>query len=213
MRVELDTGPVDVPALTVAAAPGHSTVRLLPAQPLPAGLYRGRLDVRGEAMDAEVEVLGKARARPYPPRLELQSRGEAEVTVDLLNTGNVDLEVDEAYAIPLESTGTLGRAIVAGIATKDGGVQRWGVAADSIAASQAGVARLAVREGAGPVRPGEARRIVAVVRLPGQLKAGMTYVGSWRLDGRTVPLRVTVPADRPVPTDRPASAARSRRKA
>jgi hypothetical protein len=202
LTLELDTGPVAVPALAVASAPGQSTVRLVPAQPLPAGHFRGRLATLGESLEAEVEVLGKARARPYPTRLELETRGESEVTVDLLNTGNVDLQVAEAYAIPLEASGTLGRAIVAGITTKERGVQRWGAAADSIAASQAGVARVAVRDGAGPIPPGQSRRVVAVVRLPDELEAGVTYVGSWRLDGRNVPLRVTVPGEQPAPRAR-----------
>lgn len=197
LHLELTTGPIAVPALAVASAPGHSTVRLVPAQPLPAGHFRGRLATLGESLEAEVEVLGKARARPYPTRLELETRGETEVTVDLLNTGNVDLQVAEAYAIPLEASGTLGRAIVAGITTKERGVQRWGAAADSIAASQAGVARVAVRDGAGPIPPGQSQRIVAVVRLPEELEAGVTYVGSWRLDGRNLPLHVTVPGEQP----------------
>lgn len=208
LRVELADGPLDVPALAVATAPGQSTVRLLSAQPLPAGRYRARLETPADAMDADVEVLGKARARPYPPRLELQARGETEVSIDLLNTGNVDLEVAAAYAIPLEVAGTLGRAIIDGIRTKERGVQRWGVAADSIADSQAGVARLAVRAGVGAVPPGESRRVVGVVRLPDTLEGGLTYVGSWRLEGRNVPMRITVPADRPqvVPADQPVPA-------
>jgi hypothetical protein len=214
VRLELADGPLDVPALAVATAPGHSTVRLLSAQPLPAGRYRARFVTPDDAMDANVEVLGKARLRPFPPRLEIEARGETEVSIDLLNTGNVDLDVAEAYAVPLEVAGTLGRAIVDGIKTKERGVQRWGVAADSIASSQAGVARLAVREGVGAVKPGESRRVVGVVRLPDKIEGGETYVGSWRLDGRNVPLRITVPADRPavVPSGQPLSAARPRKK-
>lgn len=202
LRVQLATGTLDVPAVAVPAAPGQSTVRLVPAEPLPAGHYRGRLEAPGAAFDAEVDVLGKARARPYPTRLELTARGETEVTIDVLNTGNVDLEIATAYAVPLEEAGTLGRAIVAGIATEQRGLDRWGVAAESIAASQAGVARIAVRDGAGAVPPGEARRVVAAVRLPDELAAGVTYVGSWRLDGRNVPLSVTVPGEAPTPTAR-----------
>jgi hypothetical protein len=202
VTLELESGPAQVPTLAMAAAPGYSTVRLVPAEPLPAGTFTGRLTAAAAAWDAEVEVLGQPRARAYPRRLELSTAGETEVTVDLINIGNVEAQVARSYAIPLEKQGILRRALVAGIQSEQGGVERWGAAADSIAASQAGVARLAVREGAGRLAPGQAQRVSGALTIPEDLQPGATYIGTWQLPGTSVPIRVTPPGERPRPRPR-----------
>jgi len=195
LSLEVDGETVAVPAIALAAGPGHAAVRLVPALPLPAGSYRGRLVAGGQAWDAEIEVAAEARARAYPGQLQLSGAGTLDVELDLVNVGNVPVEVRPAYAVPLEQAGVLDRAIVAGLTSQEGGVQRWGAAADAVAASQSGVARLAVRDGAGSLPPGEARRLVATLQLPDRVAAGGTHIGLWRLDGVAIAIEVAVPAE------------------
>jgi hypothetical protein len=203
VTVELAGGAVDVPAVAVAAGPGHAAVRLMPTEPLPPGRHPARLVVGKETRDAEVEVLGQERARAYPTEVHLEAAGgaEAEVRVDLLNAGNVPVEIRSTYAVPLEETDALERAIVAGMTSDEGGIQRWGAAADALADSQSGVARLAVQGGAGALAPGESRRLVAVVRLPDALPAGGTHEGIWRVGtaGVRLVVRAAAPALPPSP--------------
>lgn len=206
LHLQTPDGDLPLPVLALPEGPQLSTVRLLPTEPLPAGSFAGRLVVGGEAWPAEVVVQAKPKARAYPSRLELtpatsgkareSAGGDLELVVDLLNVGNVDLTVGTAYAVPLEAAGALGRAIAAGVTSEDGGVARWGAAADAVAASQAGVARIAVRQGTGPLPPRAAHRVSGVLRLPEGLRPGVPYAGTWQLPGVSVPLVVTLPESR-----------------
>lgn len=190
VTVSIGDGSVDIPSVVVPFAPGSTAIRLVPTETLPAGTFAGTLAVGEQAWEADVEVLEWVKSRVYPARIRIDLAG-SEVIVDLVNLGNVDIAIQKAYAIPLEQAGVLSRAIAAGIGAKDGGAQRWAAAADSVAADHVGIARVSIRDGAGPVPPGQAARITGALRLPERLATGTTYIGKWRLPGASVALRVT----------------------
>jgi hypothetical protein len=198
---------VEVAAIAVAESPGHSTVRLTGDHRLPAGTYTGRLAAGEQTWDVSIDVHAKPRVRLYPRRLELAS-GDA-ITFDVLNVGNVAVDVAAGYAVPLERSGVLRRAIIAGVQSERGGVDRWGAAADEVADSQAGVARLAIAEGAGRLEPGAATHLVGRLTLPAGVEAGVTYAGSVRIAGSAVAVRVTPDDVAPKPAS---TTPRSRRK-
>ncbi|MEP7054071.1 MAG: hypothetical protein ABI912_02340 [Actinomycetota bacterium] len=183
---------------TLTAPVGESTTKvrlLLPAQ-TPAGSYHGELSWSGGTMPAVVVVRKHSKITAIPHDLVISAAaGEvAEAGVVLHNAGNAAVELHKTYAVPLEHADALDRAIIAGLVTDRGSVERFGVAADSLADSQVGVARLVLREGATTLPPGESHTIQVELRLPDQLAPGTAYAGTWSVDGVDVPVEVVTPA-------------------
>ncbi len=199
-----------VRTLTAPVGADWTTVRLLLPPSTPAGEYRAEVTWRDGSLPGVVVVRGDERLQAVPDDLAVRARaGEsATASVVLHNGGNVGVDVRKVYVVPLEESEALDRAIIAGLTTDRQAVDRFGVAADSLAGSQAGVARTVVTQGAGPLGPGETRQVDLELRMPEGLEAGTPYSGTWTVGRLDVPVEVEVPP--PAEESRPRRTARKR---
>ncbi len=183
-----------VRTLTAPVGADWTTVRLLLPPATPAGEYQAELTWRDGTLPGVVVVRGDERVQAVPADLALRARaGEAvPASVVLHNGGNVGVEVRKVYVVALEESEALDRAIIAGLTTDKQAVDRFGVAADALAGSQAGVARTVVTRGAGALAPGETRQVDLELRMPEGLEAGTSYSGTWTVGRLDVPVEVEV---------------------
>lgn len=169
-----------------------TTVRLLLPPHTPDGEYDAEVTWSGGTVPAVLVVRPHAHVQVVPQDLRVSAAagGTARASVVVHNAGNVPVDVRKATPVALEHENALDRAVVAGLTTDRTHLDRFGVAADSLAADLAGVARVVALEGAGTVAPGDAARVDLEIRLPEGLEAGTTYIGTWTVGVQPVPLAV-----------------------
>lgn len=196
--------------LTAPAGPGHTEVRLLLADDAPAGQRTAQLLWDDGAIEARVEVLGarSVEVRPLVVPLSAAAGALVPVGVDVVNRGNVPVEVAKVAVLAFEERETLERAIAAGLSGKARGLDRWAVVADTVAERQSEAARIVVTQGAGTLAPGGAARVQAEVHVPAGLPAG-EHAGTWVLAGVRVRVEVEIQVSEPAP-QRAARTSRSR---
>jgi hypothetical protein len=173
-----------------------TTVRLLLPPHTPDGEYEAEVTWSGGTVPAVVVVRPHARVQVVPQDLRVSAAagGTARASVVVHNAGNVPVDVRKATPVALEHENALDRAVVAGLTTDQTHLDRFGVAADSLAADLAGVARVVALTGAGTVAPGDAAQVDLEIRLPEGLEAGTTYIGTWAVGAQPVPLAVETTA-------------------
>jgi hypothetical protein len=179
-------------ALTAPLSDGWTTVRLLLPAQTPGGEYGGTLTWSGGTMPAVVVVRPYARVHSVPPDLRVQAfaGGAVSATVTLHNAGNLAFDVRSVFVVPLEHIHALDRAIIAALTSAQTHLDRFGIAADSLAGDQVGIVRAVVVAGAGIVAPGETHTVALELRMPDSLEPGTTYSGSWSVGGLDVPVVV-----------------------
>jgi hypothetical protein len=135
-----------------------------------------------------------------PDRLEVRAAAGSELSArfQVLNSGNVPVEIPRAAAFALAEARLLARVLgqSAGVEPAEPGpaLNRLG---EELLESRGGVARVRTSDGAGPLEPGDLRQVQASIKLPGTLRPGWTYSGSWRLADSGFSVRVDVAAARP----------------
>jgi hypothetical protein len=151
----------------------------------PPGSYQGTVRVGDEERRIVVDVEPRPRLQVEPRLLSVRGRPkdrvQAEVTIS--NTGNVVSEVRGAYLFALYDPSALeratARAFLSGETTSQGFNDQ---IVTGLREGFAGMVRLKVDAGAGPLEPGDSRSLQATLHLPDGLRAGQTYEGTWRID-------------------------------
>jgi hypothetical protein len=206
VSAELPEGQGDaLRTLTAPMGADWTNVRLLIPGSVPAGEYAGELTWSDGSFPVVIAVRADTRVHVVPPDLRVRAGGGQTATVSVVvhNAGNVPVEVRKVDAVALEHSRALDRAIIAGLTGKARHLDRFGVAADSLADDQVGVARAVVVGGGGTVAPGETREVVLELRLPDKLDAGTTYAGNWSVGGVEVPVLVEAVARQDEPPEPP----------
>ncbi|MBJ7603398.1 MAG: hypothetical protein JF888_09460 [Candidatus Dormibacteraeota bacterium] len=178
-----------------AGANGLTWVSVAVPDSTPPGTYRGVLRSGDLAQPVEIEVDPLAQVRLLPPGVEAEASrgGELAIQVQLVNIGNVYVEVAAGSAIELEDSTGFARALRrAASARPEMGERPLELAGEEFAASRGGVGRLRVAEGSGRLKPGEVRRVRATLAVPDDLRPGRVYSGSWELAGTSFSLSIKV---------------------
>ncbi|HET7231289.1 MAG TPA: hypothetical protein VFJ16_14870 [Longimicrobium sp.] len=161
----------------------------------PPGTYQGVLTLDGAERQITAEVEPQVYLQGTPRRLELsgQPRGHVAVELQLMNGGNVAVEVPPEHTVELfdESAveGAFCRAAGAELRPGERRIDRF---ADALAELCGGPVRVAADAGKGAVQPGETRTLRLSLAIPERLKPGHTYSGSWELHNLHCPIRITV---------------------
>ncbi|MEU9918988.1 hypothetical protein [Streptomyces sp. NPDC051001] len=186
--------PGSIRVLTAPMGDGHTEIRLLMAAGTPPGEYPARLVSAEGSLNARVRVRSCARVRVHPADLLVEGVPGADVpvTVYLLNEGNVPADPGRVGVVALEEEDAVERAIVAGLMGEARSVERFGTAADVIAAAQAGTVRVVAPGRPKSMPPGAGYALSVDFRLPEGLTPGRSYDGTWQVCGQPVPVRVTV---------------------
>ncbi len=197
--------------LTAPAGTARTEVRLLLPADAPAGERSAQLLWDDGAIDVRVEVLGvrDVHVRPLVLPVSGAAGSIVPVGVDVVNRGNVPVEVAKVAVLAFEERETLEHAIVAGLTGKARGLDRWAVVADTVAARQSDAARVVVTDGAGVLEPGAGAHVVAEVHVPAGLSVA-GHAGTWLVAGVRVRIELQVSEAAPAPTPR-ASRSRSTR--
>jgi hypothetical protein len=181
-------------------APGVVRVKLKFDRQAPPGTYHGRVRLGEQEyeFEAEVKPVPQLSAAPASLSLEGVSDGETLAEITLANAGNAPSDVRPAYMVGLFQLGGVEEAL--GKAYREQGIdgRPWiDRVGGHLAEAHGGLARVKVVEGAGPLMPGEARRIQLHIRFPGNLRPGRSYDGKIEFDGLVYLVRVDVPKSGP----------------
>ncbi len=171
----------------------------------PPGSYQGTVRVGDEERRIVVDVEPRARLQVAPRLLSLRGRPKDRVQaeVQLSNVGNVATEVRGAYLFALYDPSTLERATARAFVS--GGTTSLEFGDEMVAGLRegfAGMVRLKVDAGAGPLEPGDGRSLQVTLHLPEGLRSGQTYEGTWRIDSLGYNIEVEA-ADGTAPEETP----------
>jgi hypothetical protein len=160
----------------------------------PPGSYRGHAKIGSSNFPVAVSVDANEKLVLSPPQLNLAANASAKLVahLTLANAGNVVCEIRKAHAFGLFDVEGAERAV--GAALRDAGAhgrEKLDRLMDSFAAEHAGIVKVAIEEGSGPIAPGEVRELRARLMLPDNMKAGRTYTGTWVFFNLSYQIRVT----------------------
>jgi hypothetical protein len=129
--------------------------------------------------------------------------------VQVVNVGNVAVEIPDISAFGLMMDGGVETAIGSGLMSSDTGIDRVGRFADALAERHGGLARVSVEAGAGRLEPGASTMVRARIRLGDKTGSGQHYHGTWPLATLRIPVSLRVPAA-PVTASRPRRATKKK---
>ena len=161
---------------------GELRLRLPPGTP--PGVYTGEATVRGETkrLRVEIEPVLRLNLQPNQTTLSVRAATSVEFSVTVSNDGNVPFEIPKTGVLDLDDgvaqERALGRTLRAELVQGEHRIDRY---FDELKEGHGGEAHVAVRSGAGTLRPGEAREITCLLDVPSTAKAGRSYAGPWRI--------------------------------
>ncbi len=195
-----DKGPEALNVQTVPAGQSATLVRFSVAENTPSGTYGGDLYAGDAHFPITAEIESRQHLQLTPSRLSLSGSPGTQLTVEMtaVNSGNVPADIGEAGAFGLFDVHGAERAIGETLRSdnqfgKEFGEQRVDRLFNQFAKEHGGLARVQFREGAGPLAPGEFRRLKALIRLPDAIQPGHAYSGTWSIGNVRLYVRVEVP--------------------
>lgn len=165
-------------------AGGTCEIRLRLPDAIAPGTYSGEATVNGKprAVRVEIEPQLRIRLQPAQTMLTMEAASSKPFALTLFNGGNVAIDVPKAVTLDLDDADgqdrALGRSLRATIARGEQRMERF---FEELRLVHGGEARVTIRSGAGPLRPGEARELACVLDVPDTVSAGRSYTGSWDL--------------------------------
>lgn len=186
-------------AIPVSFEPlGKRAMRLhasLPAD-TPPGEYSAILRLAGKDQPAVVVVHAEPQLVAAPGQLVLRVAPAAEVKValDVVNTGNVTIDVPETLVFGVYDDDGIERAFSATYRSGGAGKDRLGTLVDRLAEGHGGLCRLRVVGGAGALEPHDLRRLDLRFHAPDQLVPGRAYCGTISLPGLCYSIRFVTQA-------------------
>jgi hypothetical protein len=183
----------------VALRGGGIGVRVVLPETTPPGTYEGTVEIAGQQQPFVAEVHPRAQLILTPALLELAAKPGSSATGRLVavNAGNLVLDLPARQHIGLFDVAGVDRSLGRTWSAKAEGLERWGILADELAESFGGHTQLLIREGAGPLSPGEERELEIEVPVGADIPAGVSYFGHCRIADSPLAVRVTVLAGEP----------------
>lgn len=160
----------------------------------PPGLYSGHAKIGASNFPVAVSVDAHEKLVLSPPQLNITVGASAKVTthLTLANAGNVVCDIRKVHAFGLFDVEGAERAVGAALRhTAARGRDKFDHLMDSFSAEHAGVVKVAVEEGGGPIAPGEIHELRVRLTFPDNMKAGRTYTGTWVLFNLSHQIRVS----------------------
>lgn len=117
---------------------------------------------------------------------------KTNVTLTIVNRGNVDLEIPEAHVFGLFQSGGLEAAAAKAYASKQKGLDRLAVGIEGLAERHALVRTKIDRKAPVVTSPGAFLRVTATIKWPGDLTPGHTYHGTWAIGPARLSVRIDV---------------------
>jgi hypothetical protein len=199
LRLLDDSGkPVGEPvpaALRPSGAEGLARVKFKLRKTLAPGRYKAQLVVHGDphVVAFEVDPLPLLRAEPPMLRLQAAPGAAAAATVMLINQGNVAIDVpDRAVVGVFEDDGVENALARAYRADTEDGLQIFKTFVEGLRTSYGNMLNLQVVEGAGALKPAEARTLRLSLAVPDRLKARRVYSGFWSLANLNYTVEISV---------------------
>ncbi len=197
------------------ARPGRAPeLRVRLASSTPPGRYEGAATLGDRTVSLVLEVEPASRLRVVPARIETTGKPSESESVELrfTNIGNLSIDIPARSSFCLFDGSGIDHAMWAALATDPPkGKGRLDVLLDDLSASHGGLVDVRVRDGAGPIKPGEERACRVDLGWSDRLRPGRRYVGAWEVGSLRVPVRVETPRDTPSPKPGARAVARTRR--
>jgi hypothetical protein len=171
--------------------------------PLPAytppGTYQGNVKIDSADYPITVDVDAEENLVLSPPQFTVVAAAGEQITANfsLANAGNVTCDIGKGQAVGLYDVEGAERAVGATFREPEvEGKDKMTRLMHHLAEEHAGIIRMQVHEGAGPIAPGEVRQLVVHLRFPDNMKTGRSYTGSWVLYNLACQIRVAVRGER-----------------
>ena len=192
VSIATDDGWAPVRALT-APAGDQTLVRLVLPTNTPAAELDAIIEVGDERYEAVVRTAAYTELDASPAALDLAVENSvATATLNVVNLGNVAVDLPDISAFGLMMEGGVEAAIGAGLMTADTGLDRIGRFADALAERHGGLARVMIESGAGRLEPGQSTPVTARIRLGDGVAGGKRYHGVWPLASLRIPVSLRV---------------------
>jgi hypothetical protein len=171
----------------------HTELRVTLPEATAPGEYHGRVHLGERSFPVVAQVEARTHLVCVPPQIELTSGRNRRLreTLTIVNDGNVPASIEKHYGFGLFETTGLDRAIGTAFgapATKS----RSGtdVFFDAAAEEYGGTVTASVEDGAGALKPGEARRVTLSFRLTEKAHRGAAYFGYLPIANLVIPVRI-----------------------
>jgi hypothetical protein len=167
----------EIPA-TIGLRRGEPYLRMRVPEACPPGQYQAEVKVGGESFSVVIEVEPKSRVRITPTGIELSGSpgGKVEASLNLKNTGNVAIDLqDKAFAGAFADEG-LETALASTYELKSNDPQKLiENFVLKLSEGYAGLVRMTFDGAEKPLVPGEQRIVKITARLPEGIKSGRGY--------------------------------------
>lgn len=200
-RISIESLSAAPTPLTVTVFDGGDRVTRLHtslSRSTPPGTYRGTAELAGTRYPIEVHIDPAPHLSLSPRQTILSASPHSVVNVDLMlgNSGNVPCLIGRTHAFGLYDVQGAERAIGSSLRhTGNANENRTERLLKELAAGHGGLVRVEVREGAGPIAPGDVKPLRLSLHLPDGLKAGHTYSGTLPLENLRYYFKIAVTAE------------------
>jgi hypothetical protein len=184
--------------LALQAEPfGAGSTRLSFALPesTPPGTYDGAVQIGDERIPVIVEVAPQRDldASPASFTIAVAPGSDAQISLTLVNRGNVAVEIQRAYAFNLLERGGIEEAVHAALReSAESGEQRLARLMDFLSERHGGLVRVSVESGAGTLVPEESRELRTALRFGSELRPGAIYSSTWEIANLNLSIEVHV---------------------
>ena len=153
----------------------------------PPGEYEMEMEWEDRVFPAHVTVEPYLRMQIVPRSFTVQvAPGSAsEHELQLVNSGNVPIEIPKVHAFGVSSDNILGDSFAATYRAEAKHLDRVGQLADELA-QRYGLVRLVVKGAPLTLQPGQLETVTAELKWPDKLEPGTTYSGTWPLGPASV---------------------------
>ena len=168
----------------------------LPRQ-TPPGRYLGQVRAGKKKIKAEVEVAGSMRLAAHPSVITLhgKTKGKAKVTMSVENRGNLTANIPETAGVGIYDDDGIETAFASTYRQDlEKPLDLLGHFIGKLQQGHGGLLKLHIREGAGPLAPGDRRLLSIDTTLAAKLLAKHSYHGVWSLENLNLAVEVTVEA-------------------
>jgi hypothetical protein len=200
IRVSVAEGDGWAPVRALTAPAGGSTlVRLVDPPTAPGRDADARVEIGDDQIPAVIRTAEHVELVSTPSTLDLllDGSGVATASLQVVNVGNVAVDLPDLTAFGIMAEGGLDASVGAGLMTKERGVDRFGRMADALAEHHGGLVRATLKASDHHLETGAPATVEVSVRTSGDLQPGRRYQGVMPIATLRVQVWLTTPESSP----------------
>jgi hypothetical protein len=191
-QLELDAPEAQHAEVLIVTQPGGlgRGLRIEMPSSTPPGTYKGAVRLGTQKRPVVVEVPPNAHLRLLPNEITLSgvTGDETRASIVAVNRGNVEIDLPQSPQLRFFESPGLDREPGRVFEVRVPGLDPVFARTDELHLSAAAPAQVVLRDGAGPLAPGDERTFEIAVHVDPSATPGLRYFGEWSLAGETFAL-------------------------